>query len=409
MKTAPLVASLLIGANATLTPAQITQVTEGFVGAALHYEKLDGYKACYLDDNVKPVTDIEQGMADLDKAIEAKDISGVYKAAMELKSGFSSILIDQKDCVAKTQDPAHLAKIEAYMKQYETMDTLYSHVESDLAWNGISIATKLSDAKKQYAAGNFNAYGADYGTIIDEVLIGTNNIKAKAMLGQEGHGQKKHHFGEKGHGQRKHMLGERGHGQKKHHFGEKGHGQRKHMLGEEGHGQRQEVPVALKETAQVIEGILIGALKAEGLTSIQDCIKDGTTIFHDVQDGITLLKKGDAADELAGLKKIGAGVVEIKSALVDCKDIVADFETLGKMAAVYSNPWSFAYHVGKDLIVNGVTIYKDTEAAVTAFEAGSFEPMGEDIGNALAKLLIGGAVDSQEKWEAKQADSLNLF
>jgi len=385
MKTAPLVASLLIGANATLTPAQITQVTEGFVGAALHYEKLDGYKACYLDDNVKPVTDIEQGMADLDKAIEAKDISGVYKAAMELKSGFSSILIDQKDCVAKTQDPAHLAKTEAYMKQYETMDTRYSHVESDLAWNGISIATKLSDAKKQYAAGNFNAYGADYGTIIDEVLIGTNNIKAKAMLGQEGHGQKKHHFGEKG------------------------HGQRKHMLGEEGHGQRQEVPVALKETAQVIEGILIGALKAEGLTSIQDCIKDGTTIFHDVQDGITLLKKGDAADELAGLKKIGAGVVEIKSALVDCKDIVADFETLGKMAAVYSNPWSFAYHVGKDLIVNGVTIYKDTEAAVTAFEAGSFEPMGEDIGNALAKLLIGGAVDSQEKWEAKQADSLNLF
>lgn len=49
MKTAPLVASLLIGANATLTPVQITQVTEGFVGSALHYEKLDGYKACYLD------------------------------------------------------------------------------------------------------------------------------------------------------------------------------------------------------------------------------------------------------------------------------------------------------------------------------------------------------------------------
>jgi len=82
MQTAPLVAALLIGAtNATLTADQIKQVTEGFVGSALHYEKLDGYKACYLDDNVKPVDNIELGMADLEKAIESKDISGVYKAA----------------------------------------------------------------------------------------------------------------------------------------------------------------------------------------------------------------------------------------------------------------------------------------------------------------------------------------
>ena len=168
MQTAPLVAALLIGAtNAALTPVQIQQVTEGFVGAALDFEKLDGYRACYLNDVVKPVDNIEQGMADLDKAIENKDISGVYKAAQELNAGFQSILLDQKDCVAKTGDAAHAAKIEAYMKQYESMDALYSHVESDLAWNGISIALKLSDAKKQYAAGNFTAYGADYGVIVD--------------------------------------------------------------------------------------------------------------------------------------------------------------------------------------------------------------------------------------------------
>jgi len=184
MKTAPLVAALLIGAtNAKLTPDQVKQVTEGFVGSALHYEKLDGYKACYLDDNVKPVDNIEQGMADLDTAIENKDISGVYKAAQELKAGFASILVDQKDCVSKTGDAAHAAKIEAYMKQYESMDALYSHVESDLAWNGISIAMKLSDAKTQYAAGKFEAYGSDYGIIVDEVLIGTNKISAQKALG----------------------------------------------------------------------------------------------------------------------------------------------------------------------------------------------------------------------------------
>jgi len=357
MKTAPLVASLLIGANAKLTPVQITQVTEGFVGSALHYEKLDGYKACYLDEEIPSVDGIEQGMADLDTAITSKDISGVYKAAMELKAGFSSILLDQKACVAKTGDAAHLAAIEAYMKKYESMDAMYSHVESDLAWNGISIAMKLSDAKTQYAAGNFNAYGTDYGIIVDEVLIGTTRISAQKALGQE-------------------------------------------------------EAVNVTEVVEIVTGILVGALKAEGLDSIENCIKDSEVVFTDVKDGIALLRKGDARDELNGLKKIGSGVWEIKTALSDCKGIVADFEKLGKMAAVYSNPWSFAYHIGKDLVVNGVSIFKDTESSVTNYEAGKFEAMGENIGDALAKLLLGGALDVQENWRVEEAanyKNLSLF
>jgi len=277
-------------------------------------------------------------MVDLQNAIDNRDMSGLIKAAKELQAGFQSILIDQKDCVAKTQDPVHLAAIEAYMAKYEKLDSMYSHIESDLAWNSISIAEQLSDAKTKYAAGKFSDYGSDYGLIVDEVLIGTNKIKAQ-------------------------QLG------------------------------AKEVPVAVKEIAQIVEGILIGALKAEGLDNIENCIKDGETIYSDVKDGIALLEKGDAADELAGLKKIGAGVVEIKSAVSDCEGIVADFGTLAKMAAVYSNPWSFAYHIGKDLLVNGVSIYHDTEDSITNYHAGKYEAMGEDIGEALAKLLIGGAVE----------------
>lgn len=351
-------AALLATTQAALTPDQIKQVTEGFVGSALHYEKLDGYKACYLDDNVKPVDNIEQGMEDLEKAIEAKDISGVYKAATELKAGFSSILIDQKDCVAKTGDAAHAAKIEAYMKQYESMDALYSHVESDLAWNGISIAMKLSDAKTQYAAGKFEAYGTDYGIIVDEVLIGTNKIKAQQKLAAK------------------------------------------------------EVSIEVKQVAEVVTGILVGALQAEGLTSIEDCIKDSELVFTDVKDGITLIEKETASDVLAGLKKIAAGVVEIKSAVSDCKGIVADFAKLEKMAAVYSNPWSFVYHIGHDLAVNGVEIFKETEDSVTQYKAGKYEAMGQDIGEALAQLLLGGALDIQENFRIEEANNfknLSLF
>jgi len=88
MKTAPLVATLLVGASAKMTTLQMQQATEGFIGSSLHYEKLDGFKLCILDDNVKPINNIEQGMSDIETAIESMDIKGVYAAAMELKAGF---------------------------------------------------------------------------------------------------------------------------------------------------------------------------------------------------------------------------------------------------------------------------------------------------------------------------------
>jgi hypothetical protein len=82
------------------------------------------------------------------------------------------------------------------------------------------------------------------------------------------------------------------------------------------------------------------------------------------------------------------------------------------MALVLFNPFSFFFHIGEDLIVNGVRIYKDISYSITQYDAGHFELMGEGIGDALAKLLIGGAVEKQEAWRVKQAtniQNLNLF
>ena len=149
----------------------------------------------------------------------------------------------------------------------------------------------------------------------------------------------------------------------------------------------------------------MGAIDAEGLENIHNCIKDGATIFGDVKTGVQLLQKGDAADELKGLETIGAGIFEIKDAIADCKGVVADFEKLGKMAAVFTNPWSFVYHVGHDLVVNGVAIFGEVEDSVSQYEAANYGAFGEDIGEALAKLLLGGAVESQTRWELEQQNA----
>lgn len=61
------------------------------------------------------------------------------------------------------------------------------------------------------------------------------------------------------------------------------------------------------------------------------------------------------------------------------------------MASIMSNPWSFAYHVGKDLIVNGVQIFHEVDDSITQFHGKHYYAFGEDIGEALSKLIIGGA------------------
>ena len=59
------------------------------------------------------------------------------------------------------------------------------------------------------------------------------------------------------------------------------------------------------------------------------------------------------------------------------------------MAKHFKSPWSFAYHVGKDLLVNGVAIYHDVDDAIAKYEASDYHGFGEDIGAALKEVFIG--------------------
>jgi len=38
------------------------------------------------------------------------------------------------------------------------------------------------------------------------------------------------------------------------------------------------------------------------------------------------------------------------------------------MVEVFSSPESFAYHVGKDLLLNGVSIFKEIEDSIDAYQ-----------------------------------------
>lgn len=69
------------------------------------------------------------------------------------------------------------------------------------------------------------------------------------------------------------------------------------------------------------------------------------------------------------------------------------------MAAIFKSPQSFIYHTGKDLIVNGRQIYSEIKDSITQFEGQHYEAFGEDVGEALAKLILGQKQGGESEWE----------
>lgn len=94
---------------------------------------------------------------------------------------------------------------------------------------------------------------------------------------------------------------------------------------------------------------------------------------------------------IEGLKDIGDGLMTIKKALSDCKDIEKDWAKLEEMAAVYSNPESAVVHIGKDLVIHGHSIYKELKESIKDYEKSpkDYYGFGFNIGKAAAKILVG--------------------
>lgn len=73
----------------------------------------------------------------------------------------------------------------------------------------------------------------------------------------------------------------------------------------------------------------------------------------------------------------------------DCAVSLTEIQKIESIIKQFKSPISFAYHVGSDLIVNGVQIFEDIEEAVADYKLEEYEEMGKAIGHGMSKLLIG--------------------
>ena len=77
------------------------------------------------------------------------------------------------------------------------------------------------------------------------------------------------------------------------------------------------------------------------------------------------------------------------SGMEDCAKTKEDWIKFLDMISIFKSPASFAFHVGKDLLVNGKDIYADIESALTEYKGSDWYHFGYHCGNAAAKTFLG--------------------
>ena len=148
----------------------------------------------------------------------------------------------------------------------------------------------------------------------------------------------------------------------------------------------------------LVVGFLEGAVKAEGLDNIEACIQDVETVIPTAQKTYHDCATQSLDGKLACIKDFSLLSKEVKTTVIDCKHLKDDISKLTKIVAVFSNPVSFAWHVAKDLLVNGVNIFKDVEDAISAEKTHQWKRFGKDVGHATALVILGA--ETQEAFES---------
>ena len=145
---------------------------------------------------------------------------------------------------------------------------------------------------------------------------------------------------------------------------------------------------SLTDVEQFVEGLLLGALKAE-VPDVMTCIHDAQSVVTDVEAAYNDFKQENFDGVKHGIEELGTLVEDLANSIHACAGDVTQIENLINMAKTFSDPLSFAYHAGKDLLIHGVDIYNEINDAITQYDASNYEGFGEDVGKAMAQVLIG--------------------
>jgi len=151
--------------------------------------------------------------------------------------------------------------------------------------------------------------------------------------------------------------------------------------------------------------IAIGILEGFGsqFPALDKCIISGNNaaLIKELRKAIELIQSENPKDVRKGMMMLGMILErDLLPAMKSCKGAEAEVKRIEEALALLSDPKSFAEHTGKNVVVNGKVITKESENAAEAFKKGDGRAFGRAIGVILEKIVVGSYAVEETMEEA---------
>jgi hypothetical protein len=320
--------TVALAALAVATQASLTKLEM----AQLANGVIEGFFGTGFGDISTCIQDVEQTASDVEVAvadIKAGGLDNIIAALKELGVVEGDIKTALSDCKQISADD--WKAIDDAVDEMNSPISFAYHIGKDLLVNGSDIYAEIMDAQTQWDNKNYEKFGEDVGEAFKAVLIGKVDTSAEIVT---------------------------------------------------------YTAPSVVQIAEIVNGILRGALEAES-SDLLNCLNDADAAVSDFNKAYQDFSKRTASGTADGLVDLGHALEDLSPALKDCSSVTSAWSTITTWAHTFTNPLSFAFHVGKDILVNGSDIYSDIEGAISTWNDGQYEAFGEDVGDALAKIIVG--------------------
>ena len=144
------------------------------------------------------------------------------------------------------------------------------------------------------------------------------------------------------------------------------------------------------DVALFVEGLLDGIIQEEGAnyTDLVHCILDTGKIEVNLRIAFEDLDKKTVEGVKESLVYFALVAKEVPIAIKDCHIAESELVKLVEIAEIFEHPMQLIYRAGKNLMVNGVDIFKKMMSALMFYKEGNYLETGRSIGEAMDEILL---------------------
>jgi len=151
-----------------------------------------------------------------------------------------------------------------------------------------------------------------------------------------------------------------------------------------------------QDVIDFVEGLALGM----GFPMGDECIDAATDLMIQMDAAYDLIEERTAISMAKAVKLIAVALAkDVTPATKSCGATKKQIMDLIDALDIMEHPKEFVYHMGKDLVLNGVDIYNEINASVAYKEESDYSNMGKSIGEALNLIIVGKKMKAGQSGE----------